>query len=65
FVQCYGGLKANTTFDDTKSYWVAPDPSIGNLGWSSVPLPGFGVKIRVVSMSPYPGGFMTVKVNKR
>jgi immune inhibitor A len=64
FVQCYGGLKANTTFDDTKSYWVEPDPSIGNLGWSSVPLPGFGVKIRVVSMSPYAGGFMTVKVNR-
>ncbi|HSB00796.1 MAG TPA: immune inhibitor A domain-containing protein [Anaerolineales bacterium] len=65
FVQCYGGLKANTTFDDTKSYWVAPDPSISNFGWSSVPLPGFGVKIRVVYMNSYPGSFMRVKVNKQ
>jgi immune inhibitor A len=64
FVQCYGGLKANPLFDDTKSYWVAPNPAIGNYGWASVPLPGFGVKIRVVSMQDKPGDFAEVKVNK-
>jgi immune inhibitor A len=45
--QCYGGLKANPLFDDTKSYWVPPNPAISNFGWASVPLPGFGVTIRV------------------
>lgn len=65
FVQCYGRLHANPLFDDTESYWVAPNPAIGHLGWASVPLPGFGVKIRVVSMSDNPGGWMTVKINKR
>jgi len=65
FVQCYGNLRANPLFDDTQSYWVAPDPSIGHLGWSSVPLPGFGVKIRVVNMSHKPGGWMELKINKR
>ncbi|HET9915189.1 MAG TPA: immune inhibitor A domain-containing protein [Anaerolineales bacterium] len=64
YEQCYGGLKANPLFDDTQSYWFAPDPSIGHQGWASVPLPGFGVKIRVVNMSNLPGGFMTVKINK-
>ena len=63
--QCYGGLRANSVFDDTQSYWVAPDPSIGNFGWASVPLPGYGVKIRVVNMEDKPGNFMEVKVNKR
>jgi immune inhibitor A len=48
--KCHGSLKGNPVFDDTKSYWVAPNPSIGNFGWASVPLPGFGVSIRVVSV---------------
>ncbi len=65
FVQCYGGLKANPLFDDTKSYWVAPNPAIGHFGWASVPLPGFGVKIRVANMEDKPGSFMEVKVNKK
>jgi immune inhibitor A len=65
FEQCYGNLRGNPLFDDTESYWVAPNPAIGHLGWSSVPLPGFGVKIRVDSMSNNPGGWMTVKINKR
>jgi immune inhibitor A len=65
YVKCYGKLKANPLFDDTQSYWFAPDPSIGNNGWASVPLPGYGVKIRVVNMSEHPGGFMEVKINKR
>ncbi len=64
FVQCYGGLKGNPLFDDTQSYWMAPDPGIGNFGWSSVPLPGYGVRIRVTSMETKPGGVMEVKVNK-
>ena len=60
---CYGGLPANKKFDDTQSYWVAPDPSIGNNGWSSVPLPATGTTIRVVSISAQ-GNFMQVHVNK-
>ncbi len=59
--QCYGGLKANPLFDDTQSYWVAPNPAIGNFGWSSVPLPGFGVTIRVNSVSSL-NTFMQVTV---
>jgi immune inhibitor A len=60
---CYGGLPANSTFDDTQSYWVAPDASIGNNGWSSVPVPNTGTTIRVVSVSAQ-GNFMQVLVNK-
>ncbi|WP_330476393.1 immune inhibitor A domain-containing protein [Terrabacter sp. C0L_2] len=61
--QCYGSLPANPVFDDSKSYWVAPNPSIGNFGWSSVPVPSTGTKIRVVSTSTQ-GDFMQVTVNK-
>ena len=61
--ECYGNLPANPKFDDTQSYWVAPDPSIGHFGWSSVPLPGVGVTIRVKSISAQ-GNFMQVDVNK-
>jgi immune inhibitor A len=57
----YGGLPANPLFDDTQSYWVAPDASINNFGWSSVPLPATGTTIRVVSVSAQ-GGFMQVHV---
>jgi immune inhibitor A len=64
-VQCYGGLKGNPVFDDTKSYWFAPDPSIGHLGWASVPLPGVGVTIRVESMQDKAGDKLEVKVNKK
>jgi immune inhibitor A len=48
--KCYRSQRANPLFDDTRSYWVAPDPSVGNFGWASVPLPGFGVTIRVMSV---------------
>lgn len=61
--QCYGGLPANKVFNDLQSYWVAPNPSIGNNGWASVPLPGIGVTIRVVSISAQ-NNFMQVQVNK-
>jgi immune inhibitor A len=60
---CYGGLPANKKFDDTQSYWFAPDASIGNNGWASVPLPATGTTIRVVSSSAQ-GNFMQVHVNK-
>ncbi len=60
---CYGGLPANPLFDDTQSYWVAPDASIGNNGWFSVPLPATGTTIRVTSVSAR-GNFMQVLVNK-
>jgi immune inhibitor A len=58
----YGGLPAVSTFDDRKSYWVAPDASIGHLGWSSVPVPHTGTVIRVVGQSAQ-GGFLQVTVN--
>jgi immune inhibitor A len=60
---CYGGLPANPKFDDTKSYWVAPNPAIGNNGWFSVPVPNTGTTIRVTSVSAQ-GNFMQVLVNK-
>lgn len=60
---CYGGLPANKKFDDTQSYWVAPDASIGHLGWASVPLPATGTTIRVTSVSAQ-GNFMQVLVNR-
>jgi immune inhibitor A len=61
--QCYGNLPANPVFNDKQSYWVAPNSAIGNFGWSSVPLPGIGVTIRVVSISAQ-GNFMQVHLNK-
>ncbi|EWT01570.1 peptidase M6 [Intrasporangium oryzae NRRL B-24470] len=61
--QCYGNLPANPVFDDSKSYWVAPNPSIGHLGWASVQVPNTGTKIRVVSTSTL-GDFMQVTVNQ-
>ena len=60
--QCYPSLPANPKFNDNKSYWVAPDPSINNFGWSSVPVPHTGTTIRVVSYSNS-GNFMQVIVN--
>jgi immune inhibitor A len=60
---CIGGLPANPKFDDMKSYWFAPDASIGNKGWFSVPVPHTGTTIRVVSVSAQ-GNFMQVHVNK-
>ncbi|MBK9925551.1 MAG: immune inhibitor A [Anaerolineales bacterium] len=47
--KCYGGLLGNSLFDDTISYWNPPNPAIGHYGWSSVPLPAFGVEIRILS----------------
>lgn len=49
--QCYSRLRGNSVFDDTQSYWVEPNPDIGHFGWSSVPLPGYGVKIQVLGLS--------------
>lgn len=63
FQQCYGGLAGNPLFDDTQSYWVEPDSAIDHYGWASVPLPGFGVTIRVARMTDRPCMPMTVKVN--
>lgn len=61
--QCYGPLPAVPTFDDSKSYWVAPDAGTGNLGWSSVKVPDTGTRISVASVSTQ-GDFMQVLVNK-
>jgi immune inhibitor A len=60
--QCYGGLPANPKFDDRQSYWVAPNPALGNFGWASVPVPATGTTIMVVSVSSQ-GNFMQVLVN--
>jgi immune inhibitor A len=68
FVQCYGNLKGNPLFDDTKSYWVSPNPAIGNFGWASVPLPGVGVTLRVTQVEKPEddrGGFMKVRVDHK
>ncbi len=64
--QCYPRLNGNSTFDDTQSYWQAPNPAIGNFGWASVPLPGFGVTIRVLQIkngSHHGADWMKVKVD--
>jgi immune inhibitor A len=58
----YGGLPGNPVFDDSQSYWPAPDASLGHWGWSSVPVPNTGTNMRVVSVSAR-GGFMQVNVN--
>ncbi len=63
YEQKIGGLPAVSKFDDRVSYWRAPDASIGNHGWSSVPLPATGTTIKVNSISAR-GGFMQVSVNK-
>jgi len=60
---CYGGLPGNPLFDDSQSYWVAPDPAIGHYGWASVIVPNTGTTIRVTSVSAH-GNFMQVLVNK-
>ncbi|BCS31685.1 protease [Luteitalea sp. TBR-22] len=62
--QCYGGLPANPVFDDSQSYWVAPNPAIGNFGWASVAVPNTGTTIRVTSVSAL-GNLMQVIVNQR
>ena len=59
---CYGGLPANSEFDDTQSYWVPPNPAVHWFGWGSVPTPVTGTKIRVVNTSAH-GEFMQVLVN--
>ncbi len=61
--KCYGGLPGNPKFDDSQSYWVAPNAAIGNKGWFSVPVPNTGTTIRVVSVSAQ-GNLMQVNVNK-
>jgi immune inhibitor A len=61
---CYGSLPANPLFDDTQSYWVAPNPAIGHFGWASVPVPHTGTSIRVTSVSAQ-GSFMQVLVNQK
>lgn len=61
FEGTYGGLPANPVFDDTKSYWVAPNPAIGHLGWASVPVPNTGTAIEVRSVSAQ-NSFMQVQV---
>jgi immune inhibitor A len=58
---CFESLPANPLFDDTLSYWVAPDPSIGNLGWASVQVPRTGTTIRVVGTSSQ-GDFLQLVV---
>ncbi len=55
-----------STFDDSKSYWVAGDPgdAPGNTRyqaeWNSVKVPNTGTTMRVTSVTP--GGFMQVQV---
>jgi len=59
--QCYGGLPGVQVFDDTQSYWITPNPSIGHYGWSSVPVPNTNTAIEIQSVSAQ-DGFMQVLV---
>jgi immune inhibitor A len=64
--QCYGRLRANPRFDDTQSYWVEPNPAIGHFGWASVPLPGYGVSIRILEVrngSHHGADWMKVRID--
>lgn len=58
--KCYPSLRARKVFNDNKSYWIAPNPVTNNFGWSSVPVPHTGTKIRVLSVS---GNTMQVQVS--
>jgi immune inhibitor A len=55
-----------STFDDSKSYWVAGDPGDApgttryQSEWNSVEVPNTGTTMRVTSVTP--GGFMQVQV---
>ena len=49
--QCYGGLPGELRCSTIRrGTGCAPNPAIGNFGWSSVPLPNTGTTIRVVSV---------------
>ena len=61
--QCYGGQPGNPIFDDTRDYWVPPNPAISHLGWSGVKVPKTGTKIQVLNISA-DGNLMQVHVNK-
>lgn len=58
---CQPSLPGNPLFDDTQSYWTAPNPAIGHFGWSGVAVPQTGTTIRIVSVSAQ-GNFMQVQV---
>lgn len=60
---CYGRLPGVRKFDDTRSYWVAPDASIGNNGWASVPLPATGTTIVIRGVSEA-GNYIQLRINK-
>lgn len=62
--KCYGRLNGNRRFDDTRhTYWVAPDASIGNNGWASVPVPQTGTTIVIRGVSEA-GNFILLRINK-
>jgi immune inhibitor A len=60
---CFGGLPANSLFDDRIDYWKEPIPSINHFGWAGVAVPKTGTTIRVLNTSAQ-GSFMQVQVNK-
>lgn len=49
--QCYKSRKPQKVFNDNKSYWVAPDPSVNNKGYASVIVPHTGTKITVTAIN--------------
>lgn len=57
--KCYKSKKARPTFNDLRNFWVPPDPSVGNFGWASVPVPHTGTAIQVLSQN---GGRMQVGI---
>lgn len=48
---CFRAKKARPEFNDMKSYWVAPNPSINHYGWAGVNVPHTGTSIKVLSVA--------------
>jgi immune inhibitor A len=60
--RCYPRADARRVFNDALSYWKAPRPEIGHYGWSSVPTPNTGTRIRILRLED--GGWsMVLRIN--
>jgi immune inhibitor A len=60
--RCYPRADARRVFNDALSYWKAPQPGIGHYGWSSVPTPNTGTRIRILRLED--GGWsMVLRIN--
>jgi immune inhibitor A len=60
--RCYPRPGPRRTFNDMNSYWRPPNPAIGHFGWSSVPTPNTGTRVRILRAED--GGWsLVVRVN--